>query len=1006
MRRLREHFVPRSSKVALVASLVAFMVSGALTYALMPFLNQGAQGYSDLIVGSVTWVDHYKSFDYYVIYLFLGLFYLSWAGLIPLLNRHPRLTAAEQIEIGAEAHPYIPAVVVGCVAYSLTLWILRGVFPQSEFLVTAVLASLAVLLLADSRPRGRVGLGFVAALLTSIFLYFSGIAVLAVFNAMNPGLALAHQARLMFVPKVLFILGLVAGWVVLHRDSPLAAKISRLCYLSQVPVPLLLLVVGHAVYQQGGALFPGPVPVLTWAVIDLIALAFVAHNTFLCARRSRGPEPCQVAGLVFWPTVVAIAVFLAYRPPSYTAFAWDDFHLGERLIPWEQVSRFHQSLYQDFISVKGLLGLSYGAINSSFLTGTLSSYPIAYALVVALAAGLTAFLVCRLVGTAWGLVFSAVVLPTLDRLRLYLVLPTLLILAHPGLTAHPVRWLLVWAALSLFHCLFSPSAGTALTVATLPVAAWMIISAARSGYFSTMWRSRRALTLVSLLLALVLLAWLGPVVLGWIDFMRENGSANTTAYGIGILQYGGVPPWFPHWIPRALARWAWESFRVGGWLFGGLALWHLFLRNILQSRSSAGGAGLAPGTVVALGGMLFAIALIPYSMGRIDPATLSRTGAVSVLMLGSVLPLAIVLSRSGCSRGRWVATAVGMLLAVRSAIDYQDPGALPLRAIQAIPVPMEARHVRGTKIGLPELGDGFVPPAKLDEIIRLRDILARFLKDGETYYDLTNRSAMYFVLGRRVPAAYSGDYYAANYEMQMKVVAALKRNPPPLVWIGPAIRHDGGPASLRAYRIYRWLMEQDYRYYEEAGLQFLVRPDRYLEMALPRLLDRGLAGLSRVFHLGELQSIPIAWGRNLPGLRDRFAAGDVAFHPLPEQSHSISVTGDGWLEITGGDPFVVWRLQPAISGAAFDFLTLRLKCQGAPRTPFRGQVFWAERGGHFSEEKSFRFNAAQGELLLPLGSDPKWLKAGVIERIRLDLDQFGQCKKFRVENVELLRLIK
>ena len=303
--------------------------------------------------------------------------------------------------------------------------------------------------------------------------------------------------------------------------------------------------------------------------------------------------------------------------------------------------------------------------------------------------------------------------------------------------------------------------------------------------------------------------------------------------------------------------------------------------------------------------------------------------------------MGIVLS-TNFRRNAYIPIAIiGTLLGVRSAFSYQNPIDLPQRALASIKAPRNTKFIKGNKIDLSKLGNIFIKPEKLDEILKLQKITDIFLREGETYYDLTNRSAMHFVLDKRVPGVWSSDYAAAGYKWDKKTLDALKKDIPLLVWIAPSMRFDGGPASLRSYRIYRWLLQQNYRYYAQDGFEFLVRKDRLLECGIENLSEEeNLARLSQVFHQKELRSIPISWGRNLQTLQQRFEKADLKLDPV-HVNHVVN-DNDNWLKVTGSNPYIIWKLPGLLNGGQFDFVAINIECWQECNSQFEGQVFWTQ----------------------------------------------------------------
>jgi hypothetical protein len=253
---------------------------------------------------------------------------------------------------------------------------------------------------------------------------------------------------------------------------------------------------------------------------------------------------------------------------------------------------------------------------------------------------------------------------------------------------------------------------------------------------------------------------------------------------------------------------------------------------------------------------------------------------------------------------------------------------------------------------------------------------------------------------------YAPNYNAPNERIQRRMLAALEKDPPPLVWAAPAMRHDGGPASLRSYRVYRWLMDQGYRYWQADGLQFLLHPARARDMGLAEATpETDLDGLSRLFAQPDLQAIPVSWGRSFDTLAWRFQPGEVALGG--ERLRDLVDEGDGWFRVAGPDPLLQWRLRDPLPGSRYDFIMATITCKDGSQTPWGAQLFWAEAGQGVDDGRAYPFRGRSGEMLFPMGAHPRWLFATAIDRvgIRFDLEPSGPCSVFRPRDVTFLTLV-
>ena len=101
-------------------------------------------------------------------------------------------------------------------------------------------------------------------------------------------------------------------------------------------------------------------------------------------------------------------------------------------------------------------------------------------------------------------------------------------------------------------------------------------------------------------------------------------------------------------------------------------------------------------------------------------------------------------------------------------------------------------------------------------------------------------------------------------------------------------------------------------------------------------------------------------------------------------------------KISGGDPFIVFNLPKPQIAENMPRLKLNISClnsQVNPKIPL--QFFWRSPGKDFSEENSARFMVQQNGETIDLNSLVNWKKAGLVEKVRLDMDA-QDCKEFTV----------
>ncbi len=742
------------------------------------------------------------------------------------------------------------------------------------------------------------------------------------------------------------VLALVVAFAIgrLRLDPKLIAKLRPL----QVGCPLLLFAtvqIGFRFQEASESFGPNE---QGWIFLS----AAIAGLMVLSARTLKRDPKCVVA----WPTFFTLGTLSAYTLPAWSPLLLDDFHLGELYTAWHQIHEKGARPYVDFVPVQGLLGMVAGYWNQWIYGGDLGTYLIAKASVESQVGGLCLVLAARVLGprlAGWMLPVLAIYPEGGDRLLC--LLPFTLLILDPWLVARPSVRGPTWAALALFAILYNLPSGVAWTVSTgIALAATLYLTRPR-------WNFRQLAAGVAAVLAFIGVSW--NWLVGVVTFGLANGRANSVAYGLGVVQ-----PDTTHSLPidwdHPAYRLSIEAMRSGGWLLS-MALGGIFLVMAARARKKAE-RSFPPLFLVGCLSLLGPLLLLPYSFGRIAAIGLSRTGVTSLVFLGSLSLVGCLIALSRRPFSLLWSGLTGVALGYALPLSMWAPRAKLADLFTPVSVPREFVLVRGTDWGLPKLGAVFTPPDRWRELITIRDRIRNSKAPEENYLDLTNRSLLYALLDERVPVPLASDYHAFDEGFQNRNLSALKKSPPALVWLAPSIRHLEGPASIRNYRVYRWLLESDlYSLTVHKPFAALVHKEKNPNARISGPMDaKELEVLNGILQPIDLQRLPHAWGRNWPRLENRFE----------RRATTIVASEKGHWRVTSG----------ALDGATGRADFLRLEIPGDPRAPWgSGRLHWTSVDG---SSGSFNFEWKPGRFLLPLGTAPRWLVGSPITEVEVILN--------------------
>jgi hypothetical protein len=161
-----------------------------------------------------------------------------------------------------------------------------------------------------------------------------------------------------------------------------------------------------------------------------------------------------------------------------------------------------------------------------------------------------------------------------------------------------------------------------------------------------------------------------------------------------------------------------------------------------------------------------------------------------------------------------------------------------------------------------------------------------------------------------------------------------------------------------------------------------------------------LALLDHAFRLAQLDFLPNSWGASLAALSGQISPVGPLLDS-PADAHSLRREADGSYAVLGPDPYLVFDISARrLSGLAAGLLQFRFACIGK-QAEARVEVYYSADGKPFGEDRVVRASARDGSLLVPLDAQPRWLLAGHLQSLRIDLADNKSCVRVRIDNVRL-----
>lgn len=978
-------------------------LSFILVWILFPHILKSGQVYKDLVVGALSWSDYDKDQEWKALNLFFActvFFSVATGALFHSLRS--QAFAGSWIDAMRELFwlAWIPAV------YWLGTAFMR---PDSVVFPLKLSGILILLLVALSwilvrRRQTTLSSGDVrdAGLSSILLLVLAAFSVLAMVVFASQ-FSTAFRASLNYKKVRLIVAGamvLTSGFIVWNAafaESFQAMKVRfhKALLLSQTALPLLLFsfVSQFYTYQNHIIRMHKSLPLVFVASILVLYSWFKLAQRYTRLVKAADDEKVSYREILSPASLFSIAVYIGLVFFSWTAysFANDDFHIGEQLLPWQQIVNYQKLPYAEFVPIHGLMSLAYGGINALFYGSTVATFPQAMVLLKALFIVVSFWSIYRFAGPWPALLLTLFLGAVTDRV--FFLIPVLLLYSEILSEKFKLNVsVFLWFLLSFVAVLYNVPVGAGLVLGSLPIVFFRVWAEHRE--YNQFLKAFFILTAVCATV-IVLTLPLRAVASGFIHFVLDNAATNTIANGVGMLQYDmrpkdvGFAATVFQWV---FLKMSWIVVAVLSALFFG---WSLVARNERPARKFVLLAALIPVTFFMTG---------KWSFERVAAHGLHRDGMLSVLALTFFLPLLLVGFEGKASRSfRYLGSAliVGLIVGVLGLrFDYKE---LLVYASSSPVVDNQKTLVSGKDVDLPRIGNLFAEPGRIEELQSLRKTMSLYLKPGETFLDLTNRSALYYYLDLPVPVLYSADYVAANSKSLGRMLEQVRKNPPPLVLIAPRIPWDGGPASLRSYMLYKEVAAS-YMPKKTGDHIFLIRPDR-LRPEDNISPETQMNILDSVFRVSDLQSIPSAWGRSWNVLKKRFdevIALQPALHQNFSRSPADSLSGSRG---SGKESPIVYEIgEQNISGKEADFILLDFSCTRKPsdQAPLL-ELRWSADGKPASEATTIRFSASGPRALVPLGSQPRWLLAGRVASLHVGLKEAKACSTFLVNNAVLLK---
>lgn len=747
----------------------AFAVKVVLGISSPPF-------YPDFIVGYITWEEDTKFQDILAVPAFIFSFFLFFIVTINTLNKYQQI---KKPNLGEEFSGQILIWSLPFLAGFSSLFLGVGLNSELIYLPVAGIFFITTIFRLHAthekivRPK-EIGILLLAVLIISLI----PLEIYIILSRVSTSLSASINEKFIFISMLIAILGyFVALIYALYDPTQIKKLLPFLLLVGQLGLSLFYVTLypAYILTPNLGLMKYNTTIWLNLLIMGLIFLAIIdvvrryKKNSY-SGNISKNISPFALYGLL---------IGLKFSNTSLPYISTDDYHFGEGLLGWW--SYLQGAIpYVGYIPAHGFIDDDLPrAFSTIFYDGTASTFYESKRIANALL-GLTAYISIFWFSGSSILAFIAIFLLG-GGLKWYFLTLFLCLWFSKMLWKNHARWVAIWLLTAPIAILGVPPQGISIVIASALLAIYHL------WYFLFKQDSRNwyPIAISSLiLLIVVIITPIGWMMDGALKYVIENGAINQIAYGV---------PWA---LSLSQKNFILEIVRMSWIVVPPIALITLYYLRVSSVDIEK---KLLPVLVL----FIFMLFLIPYTLGRIDPASVSRPGILASYVWTILLPL--IFWRFLAPKNKVLLMVVICFMGASigfATLSFEQLSASLNRFVYSPPVKS------GTASGLSNIGIAIVDDAHWERLTTLNNLLNNNLQEGDTYLDLTSRNAQYFYMNRIPPIPVTAPYNLVPISQQKTAVNFLRSKPPKIaLFEGNNIRHDGSVLALRNPYLYQFVLD-------------------------------------------------------------------------------------------------------------------------------------------------------------------------------------------------------
>ena len=952
---------------AMIKSIFIAVFAGLCSYII---LKNFTQPYYDSIASSLTLNGIYKNVDFYAYFIFAAVYFISF---FRFCRKYKQLEQETVFEFKIKRR----LIFIFAVCFIGLIFLKNNYFSSFHIAFFAYIAGL----LAFMKYKKQSIQTLIKTGLLCFYIYMVLSGFLAVFVYYKPEfVAIWEKYYNLLFWLALGVFGFLIYIIITKFSRRTDGIIHFLSDISQILIPFILFSLINTIYYYQGTKVELVYFKNFQLLIKCIVFILVAINiVFVVVKRIKKIKKTDIQ----LPTIVCYAVVMFWNTQYNLLIDSDQFYTAQTAVLWNQIIELGQKWETELLSGFQGMGFFISALNKFLFGGTFSTYVQAENVLLILCVAVTSIFLYFLVEQKWLLLFYIPIIPLFTVNELFLIAFTFIFLVHPNLLKSPIRWTYCYIAISLIHIWYQPVYGGVITIAMLPALFFFWRQAALSKQYDLK-NKKDKLKLSIFAASVVLIAVICiPVIKNSIYFIFVYILQPIAANGIAFAQTAWSKPiYFTgfEWIDKLF-------FFIVTYGFGLLAcalMLYVFMCCILKEPDEI---KKKQGFILTVSTGIAYFLFMPFVLIRID-AGLPLIGSVSVIYFGCILLLLFYLYRNRIKNKNLLVIVILMNVFVACYVSYQPFLQLKEKASSVVYIPDDAIFSKPEETGLNNLGYAFVEDKQyIYEAMVINEMCKKLLTKEQMYYDFTDKSIYYWYADKKIPSVTVSNMLAATDKLQKKSLDKIKSMDIPLIYVYNPLRYTEVSESLRTYRIYRYFLEQDYRFVNYKGADFLVRNDIDLS---PIKMDIEQPNFSELIEKNVLSFEGEQYGTKVfeAGIEAILAANNIKIE------NSISIMGE--------DPHIIFDVTSSVPLANLGLIEIDLK--KLPPAKVTGQVFLATDKIAFNEENSIHFEINNNKIIIPVFMLEQFQIDGLLKNIRFDFDNIDIGTQIQFDKINLYSL--